>query len=103
MSKKNKQTHNSKGFKIVILTLVFTMISGLFYVYNMSDRSKKAIIALREQKSNILKDLEKSQLFLDQILTSNKSLSKKLALEQAKVKKLIFNLKKKIIFVILFC
>ncbi len=95
MSKKNKQKLNSNGFKIVILILVFTMIGGLFYGYNMSDRSKDAIIALREQKSNILKDLEKSQLFLDQILTSNKSLSKKLALEQAKVKKLIFNLKKK--------
>ncbi len=61
----------------------------------MSDRSKEMIMSLREQKSNLLGDLEKSQLFLDQVLTSNKSLSKKLASEQLKIKKLILDLKKK--------
>ncbi|WP_395059123.1 hypothetical protein [Flavobacterium sp.] len=41
----------------------------------------------------MLKDLEKSQLFLTQIMTSNKSLSNKLLKEQNKVKQLILDLK----------
>lgn len=96
MSEKIKPEQNksgSKSLKIVILMLAFTMIGSLFYIYKVSDRSKNMIISLREEKSNILKDLEKSKLFLDQMMTTNKSLSKKLSLEQEKVKKLILDLK----------
>ncbi len=95
MSKKTKQRNNSSSFKIVIILLSFTMLGSFFYIYKMSDRSKEMIMSLREQKSNLLGDLEKSQLFLDQVITSNKSLSKKLASEQIKIKKLILDLKKK--------
>lgn len=95
MSKKVEQKHNTNSLKIVIILLTLTIIGSFYYIYKMSDRSKDMIISLREQKSNILNDLEKSQLFLDHVLTSNKSLSKKLTLEQVKIKKLILDLKKK--------
>ncbi len=93
MSKKNKKKQNSKSFKIVIILLSLIMLSSLFYAYKSSSKSKKEIISLREEKENMLKDLEKSQLFLTQIMTSNKSLSNKLLKEQNKVKQLILDLK----------
>ncbi len=95
MAKKTKPKQNSNSFKIVIILLSFTMLGGFFFMYKMSSRSKEAIIALREQKLNLLGNLEKSDLFLNQVLTSNKSLSKKLAAEHIKIKKLILDLKKK--------
>ena len=95
MSKKIKQKQSNNSFKIVIILLSFTMLGSFFYIYKMSSKSKEMIISLREQKSNLLGDLEKSQLFLNQVLTSNKSLSKKLSSEQTKIKNLIFDLKKK--------
>lgn len=95
MSKKIKQGQDNSSFKIVIILLAFTMLGSFFYIYRMTDKSKAMIVSLREQRSNILEDLEKSQLFLDQVMTSNKSLSKKLSFEQAKIKKLILDLKKK--------
>ena len=95
MKKDNNKTQVTKSFKILIVLLVFSMLRSLFYIYKMSDRSKKIIISLREEKAIVLKDLEKSDLFLQQIMTSNKSLSKKLAIEQSKIKKLIAELKSK--------
>ena len=95
MSEKVEQKQNNNSLKIVIILLAFTIIGSFVYIYKMSDRAKDMIISLREQKSNITNDLEKSQLFLDQVLTSNKSLSKKLALERVKIKKLIQDLRKK--------
>ena len=95
MSKKNKKKQNNKSFKIIIILLACTMIGSLFYAYKMTSKSKKEIITLREEKENMLKDLEKSQLFLTQVMTSNKSLSSKLQTEQNKVKQLISDLKSK--------
>jgi hypothetical protein len=95
MSKKNKKQQNNKSFKIIIILLAFTMLGSLFYIYKMSSKSKKEIISLREEKENMLKDLEKSQLFLTQVMTSNKSLSSKLVSEQGKVKQLILDLNSK--------
>lgn len=83
----------TKSFKILIILLVFSMLGSLFYIYKMSDRSKKIIISLREEKAMVLKDLEKSDLFLKQVMTSNKQLSKKLEAEQTKIRKLIAELK----------
>ncbi len=85
----------TKSFKIIIVLLVLAMLGSLFYIYKMSDRSKRMIISLRQEKAMVLKDLEKSDLFLKQVITSNKSLSKKLANEQLKIKKLIAELKEK--------
>jgi hypothetical protein len=93
MSKKIKHNQNNKSFKIIIILLAMTMIGGLFYMSKLSHKSKSDIILLREEKLEILNDLEKSQLFLNQVMTSNKSLSSKLALEQEKVKQLILDLK----------
>ena len=87
----------TKSFKIVIVLLALAILGSLFYIYNVSDRSKKMIIALRQEKAMVLKDLEKSDLYLEQVLTSNKDLSKKLASEQLKIKKLIAELKTKTI------
>lgn len=95
MSKKIKHNQNNKSFKIIIILLAMTMIGGLFYMSKLSHKSKSDIILLREEKLEILNDLEKSQLFLNQVMTSNKSLSSKLALEQEKVKQLILDLKTK--------
>ena len=59
----------------------------------MSDRSKSVIISLREEKSLILNDLEKSKLFLDQAISNKTTLNSRLAIEQKKVKKLITEIK----------
>ena len=93
MSKKIIPKQNNKSFKIIIILLVISMIGSLFYMSKLSHKSKSEIISLREEKANILNDLEKSQLFLNQVMTSNKSLSGKLASEQKKVKQLILDLK----------
>ena len=93
MSQKIRENQGNKSFKIIIVLLAFTMIGSLFYIYKMSDRSKSMIISLREQKSIVLKDLEKSQLILENVKEGNKSLSKKLASEQLKIKDLIAKLK----------
>ena len=95
MSKKNKKKQNNKSFKIIIILLAFTMLGSLFYAYKITSKSKNEIISLRKEKENMLKDLEKSQLFLAQVITSNKSLSGKLLSEQNKVKQLIFDIKSK--------
>ena len=95
MSQKTNENQTIKSFKIIIVLLTFTLIGSLFYIYKVSDRSKSMIISLREQKSIVLKDLEKSQMFLEQSMTGNTLLSKKLASEQLKIKKLIFDLKYK--------
>lgn len=95
MSQKTNENQTIKSFKIIIVLLTFTLIGSLFYIYKVSDRSKSMIISLREQKSIVLKDLEKSEMFLEQSMTGNTLLSKKLASEQLKIKKLIFDLKYK--------
>lgn len=93
--KKIKENKSNQSFKIIIILLAFCMLGSLFYIYKVSDRSKSMIISLREQKSIILKDLEKSEMFLQQAMTSNKSLSNKLTAEQKRIKQLIFELKTK--------
>ncbi len=93
MSKTNIENQSIKSFKIVIITLAFVLLGSLFYIFKVSDRSKTAIISLREEKSIVLKDLEKSNLFLQQIQINNSDLSQKLVLEQQKVIKLIEELK----------
>ncbi|MFC4815973.1 MULTISPECIES: hypothetical protein [unclassified Flavobacterium] len=94
MSKKTrKQINNS--FKIIIILLTTTLLGSFFYIYKISDRTRNMVISLREQKMEILKDLEKSETVLNQTLTSNHSLSQKLESEKAKVKKLIADLKNK--------
>lgn len=95
MENDNNKKQVTKSFKIIIVLLVLAMLGSLFYIYKMSDRSKRMIISLRQEKAMVLKDLEKSDLFLKQVITSNKSLSKKLANEQLKIKKLIAELKTK--------
>ena len=95
MTQKTNENQTIKSFKIIIVLLTFTLIGSLFYIYKVSDRSKSMIISLREQKSIVLKDLEKSEMFLEQSMTGNTLLSKKLASEQLKIKKLIFDLKYK--------
>ena len=95
MENDNNKKQVTKSFKIIIVLLVLAMLGSLFYIYKMSDRSKRMIISLRQEKAMVLKDLEKSDLFLQQVITSNKALSKKLANEQLKIKKLIAELKTK--------
>lgn len=82
-----------KSFKVVIIVLAFTVLGCLFYVFKSSDRNRNAIISLRQEKSNVLKDLEKSELFLKQIVTTNKDLESQLFIEKEKVSKLIQEIK----------
>ena len=86
---------SAKSFKIVVIILAITVLTSLLYIYKSSDRNRNAIIELRQEKSVVLKDLEKSELFLSQIMTTNKSLSSKLLLEKEQVAKLILELKTK--------
>ncbi len=91
---KNTQKVNN-NLKTVIILLATTLLGSMYYIYKMSDRSKDIIVSLREEKHNVLKDLEKSQRLLAQTMTSNSSLSKKVASEELRIRKLITELKKK--------
>ncbi|WP_309608480.1 hypothetical protein [Flavobacterium sp.] len=93
MQKKVKKENNTQGFKIIIILLSFVVLGSLFYIYKISDRTKSIIVSLREEKLSILKDLEKSNVFLDQAISSKTNLNSQLALEQEKVKKLIVEIK----------
>jgi hypothetical protein len=93
MSERKFENQSVKSFKIVIIVLACVVISSLAYIFKLSDRTKNSIISIREERSIVLKDLEKSNLFLQQIQTNNSDLSKKLASEQQKVAKLIEELK----------
>ena len=95
MSEQSPKNDSSKSFKIIIAVLSLTILCSLFYLYISSANDRNEIVNLRKEKSVVLKDLEKSKLFLDQILTSNKSLSNKLILEREKVSKLISDLSSK--------
>ncbi|SHI47841.1 hypothetical protein [Flavobacterium terrae] len=91
---KNTQKVNN-NLKTVIVLLATTLIGSMYYIYKMSDRSKDMIISLREEKHNIIKDLEKSQQLLTQTMTNNSFLSKKVTAEELKIKKLISELKQR--------
>lgn len=91
---KNTQKVNN-NLKTVIVLLATTLLGSMYYIYKMSDRSKDMIISLREEKHNIIKDLEKSQILLTKTMTSNSALSKKVTTEELKIKKLISELKQR--------
>ena len=95
MSKKTKKSRSNKSLKIIIILLAFSILASLFYISKLSSKSKRTIVELREERANMINDLEKSELFLKQVITSNRSLSGKLLSEQKKVQKLILDLKKK--------
>ncbi len=94
MSKNIKKKNPNQSFKIIIILLTFTLFGSFFYIYKISDRTKSVVISLRGEKLLILKDLEKSKLFLDQALNNKTSLNNQLVLEQEKVKKLILEIQK---------
>ncbi len=91
---RNTQKVNN-NLKTVIVLLATTLLGSMYYIYKMSDRSKDMIISLREEKHNIIKDLEKSQRLLTKTMTSNSALSKKVTFEEFKIKKLIRELKQR--------
>ena len=102
MSKKIKErpTNTNNSFKIIIILLTFTMLCSLFYIYKQGSKSKNTIVSLRQEKlalatekETILKDLEKSKIYLEQALTNKSALSKELSEEQNKVNQLIVQLK----------
>jgi predicted Holliday junction resolvase-like endonuclease len=93
MSENNIESNN-QSFKVIIIVLTITLLGSLFYIYRISDRTKGIIMSLREEKAEVLKDLEKSKLFLDQALNNESSVNSQLILEQEKVKKLIDEIKK---------
>ena len=84
---------SAKSFKVVIFVLATAVIGSLYFIFRSSDRNRNAIISLREEKSIVLKDLEKSELFLKQIVTTNKDLESQLSVEKEKVSKLIQEMK----------
>ena len=93
MSKKNVKKKNTLSFKILIIVLSFVVLGCLFYIYKMSDRTKHLIISLREEKSLILRDLEKSNFVLSEAIDDKTALNSKLVSEQLKVKKLMREIK----------
>ncbi|TRX34031.1 hypothetical protein FNW52_14565 [Flavobacterium sp. ZT3R18] len=88
----NEQLSNNlinKSFKTVIVILILVLLSGLFYVYKRADRSKSVIVTLQNQKAYTLKELRLSESKLNKVMVNNNNLSKQLATERAKLKKLI--------------
>ena len=95
MSDQTPKNNSSRSFKIIVAVLSLAVLCSLFYLYKSSESDRNAIVNLRKEKSVVIKDLQKSKLFLEQIMTNNKSLSNKLILEQEKVSKLISELNSK--------
>lgn len=100
MSKKITERSNNKSFKIIIILLTCTMLCSLFYIYKQGSKTKNTIISLRQEKlalttekEAILKDLEKSKIYLEQALSNKSALSKELSEEQNKVNQLIVQIK----------
>lgn len=96
-TKKNirrRRKDRNLSFKIIIILLTLLLMASLFYIYKLSDRTKRIVLSLREEKSLLLKDLEKSELLLGQTLDNKTALYSQLVLEQKKVKKLIADIKK---------
>lgn len=92
-----KKEYNS--FKTVIILLSILLLGSFFYIYKMSNRSKKVIVELSQKKASfdderasILKNLEKSQLLLDEALVGKSKLSQELTNEKEKIKNLITEL-----------
>lgn len=76
------------------------MLCSLFYIYKQSNKTKSAIISLRQEKlaltnekQEIIEDLEKSKIYLEQALLSKSSLSGELNAEKNKVNQLLSQLK----------
>lgn len=88
------QSNNStnKSLKIVILMLAMIMLGGLFYIYKMSDRSKKVIVTLRSEKAATLKELRESQAKMEEVVLDNSDLSSQLVAEKAKIAELILKI-----------
>jgi len=100
MSKKLKKKKINDSFKVLIILLTTTLLASFFYIYKMSDRSKKVIISLRQEKMElvnekqaILANLEKSKIYLEQALSNKSALTDQLNKEKEKVNQLIAQLK----------
>ena len=91
---RRRKKDRNLSFKIIIILLTLLLLGSLFYIYKLSDRTKRIVLSLREEKSLLLKDLEKSELLLGQTLNNKTALYSQLILEQKKVKKLIADVKK---------
>ncbi len=95
MHKKKVNANSNQSFKIIIILLTMVVLASFFYIYKISARTKNVVISLREEKSLLLKDLERSGIMLEQAIQNKTSLNKELLLEQQKIKKLIQEIKKK--------
>ena len=88
----NEQLSNNlinKSFKTVIIILTLVLLSGLFYVYKRADHSKSVILTLKNQKEYTLNELRLSESKLNNVIVKNGNLSRQLATERGKLKKLI--------------
>lgn len=94
MEIEKKDNSTNKSLKIVILVMSILMIGGLFYIYKMSDRSKKVIVSLRSEKATTLKELRESQVKLEEVVLDNSELSTQLVAEKAKIAELIVKIEK---------
>lgn len=91
--KSEKTNRSTKNLKLIIVMLSFTVLGSLFYTYKSAGHSRGEIIDLRKEKSNLLANLEKSNLFIENIKNSNGELSDKLLTEQKRLQKLIKQIK----------
>jgi type VI protein secretion system component Hcp len=93
--KSEKTTRSIKNLKLIIVMLSFAVLGSLFYTYKSAGHSRNEIIDLRKEKTGLLANLEKSNLFIENIKNSSGELSEKLLAEQKNVQNLIKQLKEK--------
>lgn len=89
MENSSTKTKTFNSFKIIIIVLTLVILGCVYFMYTITDRTKNIVDTLRDEKHLIENDLEKSQLLLSQIRTTNGNLSEKLAEEQQKVIQLL--------------
>ena len=83
------KNNNYKTYKVLITILILLLFCGAGYMYNLSSRSKTAIVELKSDKLELINQLEKAKLNLVKQASNNKVLATQLLQEKQKLENII--------------
>ena len=82
MNQSISKNNNYKTYKVLITILILLLFCGAGYMYNLSSRSKTAIVELKSDKLELINQLEKAKLNLVKQASNNKVLATQLLQEK---------------------
>lgn len=89
MNQSISKNNNYKTYKVLITILILLLFCGAGYMYNLSSRSKTAIVELKSDKLELINQLEKAKLNLVKQASNNKVLATQLLQEKQKLENII--------------